>query len=423
MKVTLLTVGSRGDVQPMLALGCELAVAGHDVRMATHPRFEPLAARVGVPFARLAEGRVGAGPATPEGRRWVQSGSRYLPTWAAYLQDARTVARERLADALRACAGSDAIIASDLATLVGRQMADHFKRPLIRVNLNLPARLKGWHGAIPNALRKAIWRVARAWLNGVRKDVGLSELPTREPISELDKRGTLSLRAYSPAVGPLPLPGRDWIHVTGYWFLDQRIDPDPSPELVKFVDADSPPVCIDFGSMADADPRRTTRLAIEALERARRRGILIHGPYRKSGVRLPASMLGVDAAPHDWLFGRCAAIVHHAGAGTTAAALRAGVPSVPVPHTEDQLRWARRIHALGVASAPIRRLRLTADDLYKGVAAVTDGPGTKRSAAMLRETIKTENGTANARQIIEEYLERGSGPEMSAMADAQSSEA
>jgi UDP:flavonoid glycosyltransferase YjiC (YdhE family) len=406
MKVTLLAIGTRGDVQPVLALARELADAGHQVRMATYRSFEPLVERVGLAFAPLAEGRISAGD-TPESRRWIETHSRYLPTWVGYLKDARSVLRERLADALEACADSDVIVASDLATLLGWQMADHFGQPLIRVNLNLPARASGWHGAIPNAMRQAAWRAARVWLDAARKDVGLPVLPAAEPLSGLDRCRTLVLRAYSAAVGALPAPGRDWIKVTGYWFLGQQLDPDLPARLLDFIAAGSPPVCIDFGSMLEGDPEDTIRLVIEALDRAGRRGILIRGRHRQSEVDLPASVLGVDSAPHDVLFGRCAAVVHHAGAGTTAAVLRAGVPSVPVPHTVDQVRWSRRIHELGVASAPIPRRGMSTSGLHAGIVAVTEDARMSSRAAALKETVRTENGTVRAREILEEHFGRG----------------
>jgi UDP:flavonoid glycosyltransferase YjiC (YdhE family) len=406
MRLTILTVGSRGDVQPFLALGRVLADAGHAVDVATHPRFEPLAARVGLSFTPLAEGRISEGPQTEEGRRWLEGSGRRAPSWVGYLQDARTVARHRLADALRACRDADAIIASDLATLLGWQMAEHFDRPLVRAGLNLPVVTRGWHSPAANAVRQGLWWTARPWLDGVRRDVGLPSLPGSDPVVDLHRRRTLTLRAYSPAVGAVPAPGRDWIHVTGYWFLDQRLDPVASPALDAFIAAGPRPVCIDFGSMLDDDPDRTTELAIAALGRTGHRGVLIRGRYRRGSAGLPATIFAVDAVPHDWLFARCAAVVHHAAAGTTAAALRAGIPSVPVPHMPDQARWARRIHRLGAAAAPIPRSRLTADALAAGIAAVTGDPTFGARAASLSAQVRAQNGTARALEILERELDQ-----------------
>jgi sterol 3beta-glucosyltransferase len=410
MKLTLLTIGSRGDVQPFLALGRALADAGHEPRIATHPHFGPLVRRAELEFAPIAEGAISAGPQSAESERWIRSRSRYLPTWVGYLQDARSVAGERLSDALAACADSDAIIASDLATIVGWQMAEHFDRPLVRVNLNLPAGGRSMRGPIPRAIRGVAWRAARGWLDGVRGKVGLPALPAADPIRALDLDQAPVLRAYSPAVGSVPTGGRDWIHVTGYWFLERRLDPDPSPELSEFIASGPPPVCLDFGSMLDADPSATTWLAVEALQRAGRRGVLIRGRYRASDVQLPTTILGIDAAPHDWLLQRCSAVVHHAGAGTTAAVLAAGAPSVPIPHTAEQRRWARRINALAVATPPIPRRRLSVERLHAAVTEATENPELSTNAALLGATVRAENGVGTALRVIERYLGSAAQP-------------
>ncbi len=148
MRVTILTLGTRGDVQPFLAFGLELERAGYRVYLATHPKFEPLVQRVGLGFEPLAEDRLSEGAATStstsEGRRWMESDSRRLPLWVGYIRDARSVARRRLADALRACQSSEAIIASDLATLLGWQMSEHYGVPLVSARSEPADIAYGW---------------------------------------------------------------------------------------------------------------------------------------------------------------------------------------------------------------------------------------------------------------------------------------
>ena len=408
MRLTVLAIGSRGDVEPFLALGRELGLAGHAVTVATHPRFGSLVRQMALDFAPLSEGAISQGPSTEEGRRWQALGRRRLvPAWVGLLADARTVACRRLDDALRACADADAIIASDLSTLLGWQMAEHYGRPLIRANLNLPAFRRGWSGPAQTAARRWAWRTARPWLNAMRRDAGLPALPripAGEPLGELDRRHTLTLRPWSPSVGPRPAADRDWIKVTGYWFVDRRLDPDPSPELESFLDDGPPPVCVDFGSMLDPDPRVTVELVAGALRRAGQRGVFVRGRYRHADVELPDTIFGVDSVPHSWLFERCAAVVHHAGAGTTAAALRAGVPSVPVPHMVDQSRWARRIRQLGVASAPIPRGHLSADGLTDAVGALIADPDIRTRALSLSRRVRAEHGAREAATILVNHL-------------------
>jgi UDP:flavonoid glycosyltransferase YjiC (YdhE family) len=121
---------------------------------------------------------------------------------------------------------------------------------------------------------------------------------------------------------------------------------------------------------------------------------------------LPAGVLHLEGAPHEWLFPRCAAVVHHAGAGTTAAALRAGVPAVPVPVFADQPFWAARLHAAGVAPPPLPLPDLTAERLAERIAAVVGDPRLRARAAELGEKVRAEPGTAEAVQIIEEHVAR-----------------
>ena len=337
----------------------------------------------------------------------MRSTSRFLPTGVGYLQDARSVAGRRLSDALSACRDSDAIIASDAATIVGWQVAEHFGRPLVRVRLNLPASARSISAPVRRALGLAAWRAARVWLDRVRRGLGLPALPAIDPIRSLDASHAPELRAYSPAVGGLPPRGRDWVNVTGYWFLDRRLDPEPGSVLREFLAAGPPPVCFDFGSMLDADPDATTELVVDVLGRAGRRGVLIRGRYRNSDIPLPGTVLAIDAVPHDWLLRRCSAVVHHAGAGTGAAALAAGTPSVTVPHTAEQHRWAQRMHAIGVATAPIPRRRMSVRDLHGAVAAATRDPALSARTAMVGATVRGEDGVANALRALEDHLDMG----------------
>ena len=410
MKLTLLTIGSRGDVQPFLALGRALADAGHEPRIATHPHFGPLVRRAELEFAPIAEGAISAGPQSAESERWIRSRSRYLPTWVGYLQDARSVAGERLSDALSACSDSDAIIASDLATIVGWQMAEHFGRPLIRVNLNLPAGGRSMRGPIPRAVRGVAWRAARVWLDGVRDKIGLPALPEADPVRALDR---------SPGPGPprlqparrfrsdrrTRLDPRDRVLVSG-----PAARPRPLARAVEFIAAGPPPVCMDFGSMLDADPSATTRLAVEALQRAGRRGVLIRGRYRASDVQLPTTVLGIDAAPHDWLLQallrggtprRCRD--HRGGAGGGRAVSPGPAHRRPAALGPPDQRAGGRHHP---DSPPPAVGRATARRRRHG----DREPRTQRNAALLGATVRAENGVGAALRVIERHLDNAAQP-------------
>jgi UDP:flavonoid glycosyltransferase YjiC (YdhE family) len=398
--ITILALGSRGDVDPLLAFGSALAQAGHEVRVAAFGKFEPRVSALGLDFAPLAEGQVSKGLGSAAGRRWLERGSKRLPAAVGLIQDARSVARRRLADALAACEGSEAIVASELGVLLGWQMSERFHAPLVRVRLSPPGRFLG--GPAGAVLRQAAWLLARPWLGSVRRDAGLPPLPLREPLGELAERRTLELYAYSPAVAPPPGHVGPWTHVTGYWFLEPSLDPDPPAQLHEFLAAGEPPVCFGFGSMLTADPATMNELAVEAL--AGRRGVLVGDLHVRAGGELPPNVLAVAAVDHGWLFERCAAAVHHGGAGTTAAALRAGVPSVIVPHMLDQFAWGRRLAQLGAGPPPIPRRKLSAPRLREAITAAVGDPRFARTAAALGEQVRQEDGVGCGLEAFQRHL-------------------
>ncbi len=404
MRVTVLTVGSRGDVQPLVGFGAGLAAAGHEVRVAAFPAFEPLVRTAGLEFAPLAEGRLSRGSASAKDRRWLERGSSRTPAVVGFVKNARSVAGQRLADAIDACEGADAIVTNELALLLGWQASERFGAQLVRARLCPPPRM-AQRPAAP-AVRQAAWLIMRRWLGSARRQAGLPRLPLREPLGQLDARRTLELYAFSPAVVPEPARAGPWTHVTGYWFLDGDLDPEPPQELLRFLAAGPAPVCVGFGSMVDADPSGTTELVLEALRLAGQRGVLIRGQHGFGDVELPESVFAVETIGHDWLFERCSAVVHHGGAGTTAAALKAGVPSVVVPHMIDQYAWGRTIHEVGAGPAPIPRRKLSQQRLQEAIAAaVTDGSFREHAAALGRQ-IREEDGIACAVDLLERHMAR-----------------
>ncbi|MGH2892921.1 MAG: glycosyltransferase, partial [Solirubrobacteraceae bacterium] len=361
VRLTLLTVGSRGDVQPCVALGLGLQGAGHRVRVATHPRYAWLVESAGLDFAPLAEGQVSAGAETEEGRRWIEAHGRRRPSVLGFWRDARSVAHRRLADAAAACADADAVVAANLAFVAGWQVARLRRLPFVRAFIEPPAWMLAPRAARPLApvIRQIAWSAGRPWMNGARRSaLRAGPLPAREPFGQLDRAGAPALYAFSS----LLLGERERLpagaSLTGYWFADRRLDPDPQVELETFLSAGPPPVAVGFSTMIDSDPAATTALVVGALRRAGMRGVLIGGATAPAAA--PARDVHIiEAVSHDWLLPRCAAVVHHAAVGTTAAGVRAGIPAVAIPHMGDQYFWARRLHAAGVSPEPIPRRRLS----------------------------------------------------------------
>jgi sterol 3beta-glucosyltransferase len=413
MRVAILTVGTRGDVQPFVAFGAGLQAAGHTVRICTHPEFETLVTGRGLEFHAVAAGALSQGAETEEGRRWARQQTRWTPTWVGLLRDARSVAHERMRDAAEGTADADVIVATNLTQILGWQLARERDVPLVRALLNAPGywMARRTNRPVAAVVRQGAWLAARPWLNGVREQaLGLPPLPLREPIGTLDRERQLVLYPFSPSVFPKPAGWGDWVEVTGSWRLDGAVDPDPPAELQAFVEDGPPPVCLGFGTQLDPDPVATTTTMVEALRRAGRRGVLLRAPQALEGVDLGDDVVAVERVPHDWLFARCTAVVHHAAAGTTATALRAGVPSVCVPHNADQFTWARRVAELRAGPPPIARRKLAVDRLAPAIIGATTSGVLRDGARALAARIAAEDGVARAVEVFEQRFGGASAP-------------
>ncbi|HEX9968173.1 MAG TPA: glycosyltransferase, partial [Solirubrobacterales bacterium] len=363
MNLTLVALGTRGDVEPVVALGVGLKAAGHRVRLATAESFAPLAAAAGLEFHAI-DGDLEGWMRGPDGVALIAAGMD-PDAFADGFVDSLEIMAEPLLDAtLQACEGADAIVCAMLVS-PARHVAERLGAPFVAARFAPWGRLTELGGGPEPPLGFRARDLVARW----RRRLGLP------PEGEAEPAGPV-LRAYSAAVVPGPAES-----VTGYWFLDRPWAPPPA--LLDFLAAGPPPVCIGFGSMPSRDPAALAELAMQALARAGRRGVLLTGWGGLGDAALSGEVLALEAAPHDWLLPRAAALVHHGGAGTTAAAARAGAPQVIVPFIADQLFWGRRVHALGVGPAPIPRTELTAERLATAIRAATDGPQVRSRAAVL----------------------------------------
>jgi sterol 3beta-glucosyltransferase len=172
---------------------------------------------------------------------------------------------------------------------------------------------------------------------------------------------------------------------------------------VDFLSEGEPPVCITFGSMVNRQMERLRSAVLEALKRTRQRAIILTG-WGDWGI--PAddvSLLFLESAPHDWLFPRFNLIIHHGGAGTTAAALRSGTPSLVIPLAGDQPFWARRVDALGVGPGSIPLRSVSAETLARAIAAAeSDAVRTRAQAA--GRMLRSEDGVGGAVELIEQHV-------------------
>jgi UDP:flavonoid glycosyltransferase YjiC (YdhE family) len=407
MRVSIHTLGSRGDVQPYVALALGLLGRGHEVELAAPEPFASFVEARGVRFAPLPGGFL-ALLDTPEGKAAVAGGQGFSaglklvghakPLMRRLLDDEwnaargfgpdvivhhpKSLASPHIAERL----GIPAILASPLP---GFTPTAAFPSPLLPVSslgpLNKASHLLAIRGG-----GVLFGRVLAQW----RRDaLGLAGRRTKAASSA-------TLYAYSPHVLPVP---RDWgkdVLVSGYWFLDHPGEWQMPDGLAAFLAQGDKPVYVGFGSMPGLDPVALTGMVTEALSRAGKRGLLATGGGALAPGSGPSHVHVIPDAPHDRLFWLVSAALHHGGAGTTGASLRAGLPTIICPFFGDQPFWGRQVAALGAGPAPLSRGRLTVEALAAAFRA-TDDPAKRRRASEIGASIAQENGVAAAVGFIE----------------------
>jgi sterol 3beta-glucosyltransferase len=420
VRVRVITVGSQGDVRPYVAFGAGLRTAGHDVRIVAHAGFEDLVRGSLLDFAPVA-----GDPRDLEKNhqfRALHDNSRNIIRWWRIFNDVTApLMRQQLRDCWEACRDAEVIVVSILTYLLGYAIAEKLGVPLVRAFYFpvsptraraadfVPARLRlGGHFnlATYHAQRQVLWQVVRPSLGRACRDVlGHETLPYFEPFGELDRREQLLLYCYSAAVAPPPPDWGNWIDVTGYWFLDRSPEWKPSPALSAFLDGGPPPVYVGgFGRMTNLDPTELARTVVRALAMTGHRAVVLSGWGGLAPAELPREIFAVDWVPFDWLFPQVAAVVHHAGVGTTGAGLRAGLPTITVPFFLDNFFWSKRVFELGVGPRPIPRKRLEPDALAAALRVATTDPGMRRRAGELGARIRNEDGIARAVATFERHF-------------------
>ncbi|HMQ31525.1 MAG TPA: glycosyltransferase [Chloroflexaceae bacterium] len=425
MELALLAIGSRGDVQPFAALALALRRAGHAARLVGLADYAGLATDYGLPYTAV----VGSAAELMDrelvhGALDAAGGALPLGFARRFLAQVEPLVARLCAECLRACAGAGALVASTLGLYPGLFVAERLGLPLVPAHFHpqgatgtMPdvsfaapppwAPLAGLYNRATHGLAAhGLWQLLRGPLNRARREAGLAPLGAPALWARVRRPAPLTLYGYSAAVAPPPAdwpPGR---LVTGYWALEAPAGWAPPPELARFLAAGPPPVYLGFGSvLAGRDPAAVTALLVEALRRAGRRGLIYRGAWGDLAPgALPEGVMAIDATPHDWLFPRVAAVVTHGGAGTVAAALRAGAPVVCVPSYGDQRFWGRRVAALGVGPPPIPRRELEAGRLAAAIGAACADGAMREQAAAIGAALWAEDGAARAAEALDAAL-------------------
>nr|WP_296064213.1 glycosyltransferase [uncultured Actinoplanes sp.] len=395
MRILIVTAGSRGDVAPFTGLGQRLRQAGHQVALAAHDRFADLVRDSGLEHRTLPGDpvemvRARTAAPSPEAAREV---------FAGFLDD--------LGDGIVAAtaAGADILLTAFGPAPISRAVAETFAIPSAGVYLapGVPTREfapPGRPGAdklSPDenlaAGREMLARGGELYA-GVLKRLGAApDEPQDWPICH----------GFSPVVVPRPADWPATVQVAGYWWPAPQPRWQPPAELVDFLAAGPPPVFVGFGSMTP-DQERLRETVEAAVGRAGVRAVVQSG---WAGLQTTSdNVLGVGDVPHEWLFPRVAAVVHHAGAGTTGAGLRAGVPAVAVPVLVDQPFWAQRLHGLGVAPPPLPMRELTAGTLADALRDCLERETYRSRAKELADRIRAEDGPAAVLALVERQERR-----------------
>lgn len=402
MRIAVLCNDTRGGIQPYVALARGLREAGHAVTAVAPQDLLPMFDAAKVAGAPL-EGSIEAVMRASQGV--AEQGA--IATMRFASAQMETLLPRWTRAALDACGGAkvDVITGGIGGVILGRGVAERLGVPFVETHLQpidaptdaypgpLFERVPSWLGragvrASHRLSSLALWTPFQGAMRRARRSVlGLDgpEVPLTTPV----------LYGFSRRVVPVPDDGPRRRHVTGYWVMDDEAWRAPAA-LEAFLARGGDVVSIGFGSMSSADAKATSALVLDAVRRAGVRAVLLQGWGGIEAVAACDDVYVAEAMPHTWLFPRVAAAVHHGGAGTTGAALRAGVPAVVVPFMMDQVFWGGRVEALGVGPAPIGRRRLTAAGLAAALrCAVGDGAMRARAAA-LGEALRAEDGVGDA---------------------------
>ncbi len=411
MKITILTYGSRGDVQPFLALAVGLKNSGHQVRLAAPHRFESFVSEYGISFTPLA------GDPAVISQRLNDAGSNLVRMVRAVSDYMFEIAPQVARQAFSACEFADLIVHSFLFTSGGSAFARKLGVPDMSVqtfpffapsdeipiltapNLTSPKLRKLFHWLA----MQIYWQGGKLGYRRLRKaHPEIPDLDLRWPFSSATAvESTHLVMAFSPTVVSRP---SDWpkahIHIPGYFFLDATEEFQPPPDLKRFLEDGQPPVCVSFGSTIHRRANEINKLLLKVVLETGSRVIHLSGWGETEKTPQSDQIFSAPVVPHDWLLPRCKMVIHHGGAGTTAAGLRAGIPNLVIPSASDQPFWGQRVQAIGAGPAPIPVKNLSESKLVSAMELI-EAPIMRRSAKLIGEKIQSEKGIEKAIELIE----------------------
>jgi sterol 3beta-glucosyltransferase len=421
MKIAITTLGTRGDLQPFIALALGLKDAGYDVVLISAKNEEEFVKSYGLKFFPLNVDiqKIMEGSEIQE----MTKGDNPIKFITSHINGSRKLKQSMVLtqnEIWSACEGSDVIIFHP-GMPIGYFIAKEFGKVSIMANPFPTTPTEEYpsilfyegprFGRLYNLLthiifEKVFWALTKSaikefWSKNVKSKIDLSTPPMRQQV----KSGMPVINGYSEQLFHKP---NDWpknIYITGSWIIKDDPSWTPPPDLNEFIKTGKPPIYVGFGSMKDISKfKETFGIIVQALEISKQRAVIGLGWNTLNlNEPIPDNVFLIDNVPFTWLFPQMAAVVHHGGAGTTSIGLTAGKPTIIIPFNADQPAWGRRVFELGVGARPIPKKKLTADKLAFAIQYALDSQVVLK-AEELGQKLRKENGVDTAVKIIDSYL-------------------
>ncbi|MBK9122847.1 MAG: glycosyltransferase family 1 protein [Chloroflexi bacterium] len=415
MKINLIAFGTRGDVQPALALALGLRDAGHEVVIFCGTNFVPWVESYG--FKAHPGLDMDSMMSTEDAVEWSERGTNPM----VQLRVMRKLLQEHSDDmtrSLEAYGGDcDLLVSGFVSTPFAQVIAEKHGLPLIEAALQpyratrsaaaslspitkRDSRLNRWFGLFA---QRMIGRMVQKPVAGMRERLSMPAASALDIVRRLSDVPVVN--GFSRHVVPHPADYPALSATVGYWFLEEASAWTPPPDLVTFLEGDPAPVYIGFGSMSSRNPAGLFGMIRGGVELAGVRAVVMSRWAVENNIQVPETMYVLDRAPHNWLMQHVSAVVHHGGAGTTAAGLRAGKPTLSVPHMADQPFWGRRVREIGAGPEPILKPVLTREALAFRLKELVGTASFAERASRLGELIRAEDGIANGVAAVERFAD------------------
>lgn len=408
MRISLIAVGSMGDVRPLSMLGRELVKRGHDVSLYAFSALAPFAEDTGMAFHALP------GDAALFIGSVIRPGANPLTYLRRMLSSLQGVIDPLLSAMYDAFLQADVVVCSFFGA-TPYAMADKAGVPLFQINYS-PLEPTGQYcvPVMPSlpfgaACNRALYALAYRMIGRLERRVahpwceqnGITKRPAGSAPNYMLESGSVQvLYAFSEVVVPRPPDWSQAVHQLGF-FTEEIVTFTPSDRLRAFLEDGERPVYIGFGSMNTGDADVLLRIVLRALSATGQRAVLSKGWGGISCGALPKHVYSIEEfVPHSWLFSQVSAVVHHGGAGTTSAGLLAGAPTLVIPFGSDQFFWGERVHAMGCGPAPLSRRHLTARRLAQRLNTLCNTPLYREKAQEAAALLARENGVQAAADCI-----------------------